>query len=104
MSIIRELPPRLSRLTWREKESPATNYGRSCPRSCDGAKGSLWPSGNLLSGGWAATPTSSQAGGPSRDRAVHAATAASLCAGHAQQLGGESILAHLLRENGAQSA
>src|SRR5258705_10318234 len=54
-----------------------SSYGRSCPRSCDGAKGSLWPSGNLLSGGWAATPTSSQAGGPSRDLAVHAATAAS---------------------------
>ena len=47
---------------------PALNCGPSCPRSCDGAKGSSRPSGNLLSEGWAATPTSSQVR-VSRDRA-----------------------------------
>jgi hypothetical protein len=58
------------------------------------------PSRYSCPSGWAPTPTSSQPGGDLRHLATHAATAASLCAGHAQQLGGESPLPNLMEVKG----
>src|SRR6476660_191845 len=51
--------------------------------------------------GWASkNPRSSQTGGNYCDRPLTAAPAASLCAGHAQQLGGESPLLNLMEVKG----